>query len=121
LKKKIAPLSLAKQAANILWKIKCKGITILNIKKISTISDYFVIGTVESSTQMKAVIENLSKTFKDTGIERLYHASQNNIFSSPAWQILDYGSVVIHVMTQTAREFYSLEKMWHKAKKVAYK
>jgi len=117
--KKNTPLTLAKESAKLMWAKKTKDIVLLNISKLTAIADYFVIGTVESSVQMDAVIGSIKKTFKEKGLFQLSRQEMKD--SSPNWQIIDYGSVVVHVMTKEAREFYSLENVWHKARKLSYK
>jgi len=117
--KKLTPLAIAKQSAKMMWGKKAEDVVILNISKLTTVSDYFVIGTVETNVQMDAIIHAIKSDFRKQGLLQL--ARQELKGSSPNWQLLDYGNVVVHVMTKSAREFYSLERLWHKARKLSFR
>ena len=101
--------------AKILDNKLAKDITILNIRNVSTIADYFVICSAETTTQVKAFsgyVEDLvEKVFKVTpkGIE----ADLKN-----RWHLLDYGDIIVHIMHREEREFYTIEKFWSHACKI---
>ncbi|MFN3966772.1 MAG: ribosome silencing factor [Endomicrobiia bacterium] len=116
---KLKARNLAKKSARILWSKKCKNISVLDVSKITSICDYFVIATVESNVQMKTAIDTLITELKKNGYFQIFREQTIN-YESPSWKTLDYGSVIIHIMSKQAREFYSLEKIWYKAKKVKF-
>ncbi|OGS21324.1 MAG: ribosome silencing factor [Elusimicrobia bacterium RIFOXYA2_FULL_39_19] len=118
--KKIAPITLAKEAARLFWGKKGKKIVVLNVHKLTTIADYIVIGTVESSVQMATVYDFIAAHFKQKGCFQI-ERQQTKVEQSPNWRIMDYGSVIVNIMTQPTREFYSLEKIWHKARKLTFR
>ena len=96
-----------------------KGIDIkvLRIEKISSIADYFVICTGTVNTHVKTLCDYAEYTMEQLGepmIGREGHRGN-------AWELLDFGSVVVHVFTQEAREFYSLERLWADAEKIDLK
>jgi ribosome-associated protein len=75
-------------------------------------ADWFVICTVNSSTQLRAVIDAISKATRDVGLGK----PRVEGLSSEQWVILDYFDIVVHVMVGEAREFYKLERLWGDAK-----
>ena len=89
-----------------------KDISILNISNVSSFADYFVICSAQSSTQVKALTENLSDKVKST-FSRLPIGRENDVKNR--WNLIDYGDVVIHILQQDEREAYAIEKFWNHA------
>ena len=93
--------------AEILDSKKAKKITIINVSGKTIISDYFVIAGANSSTQIKALMDNLDeKLSKDYGIEPLHKDVDQK------WAAIDYGTVIVHIMKNEIRDFYQLERLW---------
>ncbi len=81
---------------------------------LTTIADYFVICSGESTTQVRAIEEHIEERFggegiKPIGIEGLSYSH---------WVLMDYGDVIIHIFEEGARVFYELEKLWIDAKRI---
>lgn len=92
---------------------KAEDITVLDLRKISSVTDYFVICTGSSATQTKAIADNIEeKLEKDYNLRLLRREG----FQSGAWILLDYGSVVVHIFKPEERDFYNLERLWGDAK-----
>ena len=89
-----------------------KDISILNISNVSSFADYFVIFSAQTSTQVKALTENLSDKVKST-FSRLPIGRENDVKNR--WNLIDYGDVVIHILQQDEREAYAIEKFWNHA------
>ena len=89
-----------------------KDISILNISNVSSLADYFVICSAQTSTQVKALTENLSDKVKST-FSRLPIGRENDVKNR--WNLIDYGDVVIHILQQDEREAYAIEKFWNHA------
>ncbi len=106
--------ALALQAAKIAEDKKAENTIILDIRDLTAIANYFVITTAESTPQINAICNEIEKTFKDEGV---YVVRREGI-SSNSWRVIDYGGLVIHVMTPSVREMYKLEKLWDGAKAV---
>ncbi len=95
---------------------KAEDILVLDLREISTFTDFFVIMTGNSSRQNVAIFESIEQELKKgkiapIGVEGKEHAE---------WILMDYGSFLVHVFSKRAREYYSLEKLWGDAPKVAY-
>jgi len=96
---KLAELALTKKADDI---------KILDLRKITTIADFFVICTAHSEPQVKAVADAILEGAKKDG-ETVWHKEGTNMKS---WVLLDFVDVVVHVFLKDTRAFYSLEKLW---------
>jgi ribosome-associated protein len=87
---------------------------ILDLQGLTTIADYFVICSGESTPQVKAIKEQIEEKFKELrvkplGIEGLTYNH---------WILMDYGDVIIHIFEEETRAFYELEKLWIDAKRI---
>ena len=93
-----------------------KGIDIkvLRIEKISSLADYFVICTGTVNTHVKTLCDYAEYTMEQLGESMLGREGHRG----NSWELLDYGSVVVHVFTDEARKFYDLERLWADAEVV---
>jgi len=89
-----------------------KNIAILNIGHVSSLADYFVIATGDSTPHVKALMETVKEqTKKQVGRSplRMENDARNR------WNLLDYGDVVVHILHKEERETYAIEKFWNNA------
>ena len=93
-----------------------KDIVILNISNVSSLADYFVIVTGDSTPQVKALIETVKDNVK-TKLGKLPLRVEND--SKSRWNLLDYGDVVVHILHKEDRETYAIEKFWNHAYSVS--
>ena len=93
-----------------------KGIDIklLRIEKISSLADYFLICTGTSNTHVKTLCDYAEYVLEELGEPMLGREGHRG----NAWELLDYGTIVVHVFTEEAREFYSLERLWADAETI---
>lgn len=89
-----------------------KDITILNISHVSSLADFFVIATGDSTPQVKALMETVKEKVKNN-FSRLPLRNEND--TKNRWNLLDYGDVVVHILHKEERENYALEKFWSHA------
>ena len=89
-----------------------KNITILNISNVSSLADYFVIATGDSTPHVKALMETVKDKVKST-FSRLPVRQENDLKNR--WNLIDYGDVVIHILHKEERETYAIEKFWSHA------
>ena len=93
---------------------KGMDIKLLRISDVSSLADYFLICTGTSNTHVKTLCdyaEYVMEQLDEPLLGREGHRGN-------AWELLDYGSVVVHVFTEEAREFYSLERLWADAEQI---
>lgn len=94
---------------------KAQDIKILDLKEVSPITDYFMICTGSSSTQTKAIADNIEEEIeKKQGIRIL----RKEGYQQGNWILLDYGSVVAHIFKPEEREFYNIERLWGDARQL---
>ena len=99
-----------------------EDVFVLDVRKLSTVTDYFVIATVGSIRQLKAVHEHLDRVLA-VRRERVWHveapARAAVSHHEPQWALLDCGDVVVHLLDARARSFYQLERLWGDAPRVS--
>jgi len=85
-----------------------REIKLLRTAEITILTDYFVICTAGSTTQLKTLsdeVEKVLKSYDEVPLRREGHRSGG-------WVLIDYSCVVVHLFLQEEREFYSLERLW---------
>jgi len=87
---------------------KASEIKVLDLRKLSDITDYFVICTAEVELHARAVADHIIESLKKKGI-RPWH---NEGYQNSRWILLDYVDVVVHIFLEDTREFYGLEGLW---------
>ena len=102
----------AEELANAIYDIlddrKANDVKVLHVEKKTVIADYFVLCTGNSSTQVKALADEVE--YKTT----LCGKAPTNVEGkdNTAWIILDYDNVIVHVFSREAREYYNLDKLY---------
>ena len=93
---------------------KGMDIKLLRIDKVSSLADYFLICTGTSNTHVKTLCDYAEYTMEQLGEPMLGREGHRG----NSWELLDYGTIVIHVFTDEARRFYDLERIWADAEAV---
>ena len=93
---------------------KGMDIKLLKIDKVSSLADYFLICTGTSNTHVKTLCDYAEYTLEQLGEPMLGREGHRG----NSWELLDYGTIVVHVFTEEARVFYSLERIWADAETV---
>jgi ribosome-associated protein len=91
---------------------KATDIVIIDLRKVSTAADYFVICTADSDVQVRAIADAIEDDTR-VGGEAPWHAEGKR---ASIWIVLDYVDVVAHVFHKEARAYYNLERLWSDAK-----
>ena len=99
LAKRIAKLSLSKKAEDIL---------ILDVRKLTTVTDFFVICSGNSDKQVKAIADIVMDELKKINVKPWHKEGYQHL----QWVLLDYIDVVAHIFQKEVRDFYSLERLW---------
>ena len=94
-------------AANALNEKKALNLTALRVEDLTVLTEYFLLCTATSSTHVRALADEVEFKLTEAGLEP-HHIEGK----STGWILLDYNSVIVHVMSSQAREFYNLDKMW---------
>ena len=96
---------------------KGMDIKLLRIDSVSSLADYFLICTGTSNTHVKTLCDYAEYTLEQLGEPMLGREGHRG----SAWELLDYGTIVVHVFTEEARRFYDLERLWADAEVVDLK
>ena len=92
-------------------------IKLLRIDEVSSLADYFLICTGTSNTHVKTLCDYAEYTLEQLGEPMLGREGHRG----NSWELLDFGSIVVHVFTDEARKFYDLERLWADAEPVDLK
>lgn len=87
---------------------------IMDMNGVSGVTDFFLVCSGNSSVQVRAIADNVV----DRMIEAKLEPPRKEGYSEGRWVLLDFGSIIVHIMNQEEREFYALESLWHDAKVV---
>jgi len=88
---------------------KANDIVYIDVASKSSLCDYFIVCSGRSSTQVKALSENLEeKLSKEYGVE----PTRRDGVREGRWSVLDYGDVIVHIFNDEERDFYRLERLW---------
>ncbi|MGH8100369.1 MAG: ribosome silencing factor [Chthoniobacterales bacterium] len=108
---------LAKTCAELASNKKAEEIVVLDVRGISTFTDFFLICSAASEPQLKAIANEIQTRLKeDHGVR----AVAMDGFPASQWIVLDYLQVVVHIFHRDKRAFYSLEDLWGDASRVEW-
>ena len=96
-------LEMVKMAVEALEDKKAENIKVINIEKISTLADYFLIAGGNNRNQVQALCDNVEETLGRAGHEG---------YDTANWILMDYGDIIIHIFDEENRLFYDLERIW---------
>ena len=111
----LAPKTLAKKIIRLIWDKKADGITLLNLKRLSSVTDYFVICSVGSDIQARVVADAVIEGLEDRRV-----VSHVEGYEAGRWILIDCYNVVLHIFHPDVREYYGLERLWGDAEREEY-
>ena len=110
----LTPKEIALAVTKALDEKKGMNIKLLKIDRVSSLADYFLICTGTSNTHVRTLCDYAEYTLEQLGEPMLGREGHRG----NSWELLDYGTIVVHVFTEEAREFYSLERIWADAETI---
>ena len=99
-----------KTAVTALEDIKARDITVLDVRKLTSLYDTLIVASAESARQVKALARHVRDKLKAAGADIIGVEGEE----TGEWVLVDAGSIVVHVMQPTVRSYYNLEELWHK-------
>ena len=110
-KKAKKPDSITLKIGELILDKKGYDIKILDVQKLTNLTDYFIICTSDSAPQTKAIVEHIEEELKKQGIRPLHIEGKDHL----DWVLLDYINIVVNVFNKDMREFYNIERLWSDA------
>ncbi|HUT33059.1 MAG TPA: ribosome silencing factor [Planctomycetota bacterium] len=109
----LSPEDLAIACARLCDEMKAEDILILDVRKLTQITDYFLLCSAASERQLKAIADRIHRDLKAQGVTCLGIEGE----AVGGWVLVDYVDVVVHLFSREARDFYALEMLWGDAPK----
>ncbi|MBI5472152.1 MAG: ribosome silencing factor [Ignavibacteriae bacterium] len=103
--------TLATAVANLALTKKAHNVVVMDLRPLTSMTDYFVICSADSESQIKAIADAVLEGTEKRGV-----APWHKETGSPNWNLLDYSDVVLHIFHKNTRGYYNLEKLWGDAK-----
>ncbi len=100
---------LAQRCKELADEKKAENIAILDVSKLSSVTDFFVIATGTSEPHLRAIVDEIEQRIREEGGPRP-RATDGTV--STNWVVLDYFDVIVHVMRPETRSHYDLENLW---------
>jgi len=110
----LTPAQVAEKVVLALDEKKAREIKLLKTAKVTTLADYFVICTANSTTQIKTLSDEVDKVLSEAGEPPLRREG----YRAGGWVLLDFGCVVVHLFMDEIRKFYDLEHLWSDAEEI---
>ena len=109
----------AREIAKLMEDGKGNDVTLLDISGLNSWTDYFVIVTVTSSAHWQGLYKQIKEYIKDNDLE--IHVTNRKSPDGDDWNLIDLGAIVVHLMSESARSCYDLEKLWHAGKTIDFR
>ena len=93
---------------NSIQKKKGYDIAILEVKELSSLTDFFIICTSESEPQTKAITDHINENMKSIG----FNSWHTEGYQNKDWVLIDFVNIVVHIFSKDARSFYEFERLW---------
>jgi ribosome-associated protein len=101
-------LRFAIDAARLIRDDKCEDVILLDVRELSQVTDYIVIGSGSSDRQMRSVIKHVEELAQERG----HSVFRNNADERSTWLLADFVDVVVHLFEPNTRAHYDLEALW---------
>lgn len=108
---------LVNEIVQILDKKKGRDIDVLNVSALTTLTDYFILVTGGSDTQVKALCDNVEE---ELAKQKIYPVNKEG-YRTAQWILLGYDEVILHIFLPETRDFYSIDRVWQDAVRVDIK
>lgn len=105
---------IARRAAALASELKATDITVLDLRGVTDMTDFFVVASGTSDTHVRAVAEHVQAGLKAGGVS----TTMTEGVTQGRWALLDYADCVIHIFHPTLRQYYQLERLWGDARVV---
>ncbi|MDR2901359.1 MAG: ribosome silencing factor [Treponema sp.] len=104
---------LALELGTLLHDYRAEDVIVMDLRKQNTFADFFVIVTATSSAQVQGLQKHIKDFCSEKDLEILRR--QRKVPTDEEWSLVDLGNIIVHLMTERARKFYELERLWSDA------
>ena len=98
----------AQRISELMMEKKAIDIIIIDVRKITTLTDFFVVCTSESEPQTRAITNHINQKMKEEGV-RSWHIEG---YEHLNWVLVDFVNIVVHIFSKDTREYYEFERLW---------
>jgi ribosome-associated protein len=105
---------LALELGKLLHDYRAGNVVVMDLRQQNTWTDFFIIATLTSSTQAQGAHKHIKDFCNEKELE--IFRRQKTVPNDEEWSLVDLGNIVVHLMTERARNFYELERLWSDAK-----
>ena len=109
------PRSLAEEINHVLDAHRGEDIAVLRVGEKIDITEYFVLCTAHATTHVRSLTDEVEFKLGEAGVKPFASEGRGD---KNSWMVLDYGTVMVHIFTRDAREFYNLDKLYSDTEKV---
>jgi ribosome-associated protein len=102
---------LAQRIVDLLTDRQAEDVVLLDIRRVASFTDFFVIATAQNARHMRALMETLDKDLSQAGTPPQHVEGE----ADSGWVLLDFGDVIAHLFTPEDRAYYNLEALWGRA------
>jgi ribosome-associated protein len=110
----ITPLQFVRTCKKLALDKKGEGVLILDLRGLSSVTDYFVISHGTSRRHVQAIAENIRFGIRELGVSEVHIEG----FPEGKWVVLDYIDAIVHIFDEQTRELYQLEELWGDAARI---
>ena len=98
----------AQRISELMLEKKALDIIIIDVRNITTLTDFFVVCTSESEPQTRAITNHINQKMKEEGVKSWHIEGYEHL----EWVLVDYVNIVVHIFSKNAREYYEIERLW---------
>ncbi len=98
----------AQLISELMLEKKAVDIIMIDVRKITTLTDFFVVCTSESEPQTRAITDHINQKMKEEGVKSWHIEGYEHL----DWVLIDFVHIVVHIFSKEAREFYEFERLW---------
>jgi len=106
--KDLKPDALARKIVDAVADKQAEDVLLLDISKVASFADYFVIASGSTSRQIQAIIESVDEAVSEDGVRLIGREGEPD----SGWVLIDYGDVIVHIFAPEERAYYDLESLW---------
>ncbi len=110
--RELSSRDLASRSADLMLDKKAREVIIMDLRGLTSVTDFFVMGTGESDMQVKAIVDHVNENLRSEDTKPFHIEGYDKL----SWVLIDYIDVVAHVFLPETRDYYRLEHLWADAK-----